>query len=75
MSKSKKKQKVKKEIEIKPKAGDFENVVDGSVLIATGLVKLLGFAISTLIDGVKWIFEKEPKKPDKFVHISAKKRT
>jgi len=78
MYKSKpKRKKVQSRLPGKPKAqkrelGDFENVkegsveaIDGVVLFLKGFFKLLGFAISTMIDGIKWMFDKGDKPKQK----------
>ncbi len=58
------------------KLGDVENLktgtvnlVDGMILLFTGFFRLLGFSLSVLVDGIKWIFDKtsEPKKVTKKV--------
>lgn len=64
------------------KLGDLDSVkkgsvdlVDGIVLVATGFLRLLGFALSTVIDGMKWIFQDGKKKPpERFVMVGRRKR-
>lgn len=64
---AKRRPKLKPEVQNR-EAGDFENVkegtvhvIDGIILFVKGMFKLLSFAMSTLIDGLKWIFDKDEK--------------
>jgi len=63
------------------KLGDFDSVkkgsvdlIDGLVLVASGFARLIGFSISTMIDGMKWMFKEEKKKPERFIMVGRKNR-